>query len=79
MSASLHKNKYNEKNLKASIKDYDKRREEINPYESQRQIDSSGTSDSYGWSSDKARQTSHTERLSFKHYIRKHGFKIWSK
>ena len=76
MSASLHKNKYNEKNLKASIKDYDKRREEINPYESQRRIDSYGTSESYGWSSDKARQTSHTERLSFKSYILKHGFRI---
>ena len=76
MSASLHKDKYDEKNLKASIKDYDKRREEINPYESQRQIDLYGPSDSYGWSSDKARQTSNTERLSFKGYIRKHGFKI---
>ena len=76
MSASLHKDTYNEKNLRANIKDYDKRREEISPYESQRQIDLYGLSDSYGWSSDKARQTSHTERLSFKHYIRKHGFKI---
>ena len=76
MSASLHKDTYNEKNLKANIRDYDKRREEISPYESQRQIDLYGLSDSYGWSSDKARQTSHTERLSFKSYIRKHGFRI---
>ena len=74
MSTSLHKDKYDEKNLKASIKDYDKRREEINPYESQRQIDLYGPSDSYGWSSDKARQTSNTERLSFKSYILKHWF-----
>ena len=76
MSASLHKDKYNEKNLKACIKDYDKRREEINPYKSQRQIELYGPSDSYGWSSDKARQTSNTERLSFKNYIFKHGFRI---
>jgi len=76
MSASLHKDTYNEKNLRANIKDYDKRREEISPYESQRQIDLYGLSDSYGWSCDKARQTSHTERLSFKSYIRKHGFRI---
>ena len=76
MSVSLHKDKYNERNLKARIKDYDTRREEINPYESQRQIDLYGPSDSYGWSSDKARQTSNTERLSFKNYIFKHGFKI---
>ncbi len=76
MSASFHKDKYNEKNLKADIMDYDKRREEINPYESQRQIDLYGPSDSYGWSSDKARQTSNTERLSFKSYILKHGFRI---
>ena len=76
MSASLHKDTYNEKNLRANIKDYDKRREEISPYESQRQIDLYGLSDSYGWSSDKARQTSKKERLSFKSYIRKHGFRI---
>ncbi len=76
MSASLHKDTYNEKNLKESIKNYDKRREELNPYKSQRQIDVYGFSDSYGWSSDKARQTSHTERLSFKSYICKHGFRI---
>ena len=76
MSASLHKDTYNEKNLRANIKDYDKRREAISPYESQRQIDLYGLSDSYGWSSDKARQTSKKERLSFTSYIRKHGFRI---
>ncbi|MFL2845041.1 MAG: nitroreductase family protein [Candidatus Puniceispirillaceae bacterium] len=76
MSVFLHKDTYNKKNLKANIRDYDKRREEISPYESQRQIDLYGLSESYGWSSDKARQTSHTERLSFKSYIRKHGFRV---
>ena len=76
MSATLHKNKYNNKSLKVSIKDYDKRREEINPYKSQRQIDLYGTSTLYGWSSDKARQTANIERLSFRNYIRKNGFKI---
>ena len=76
MSTTLHEDKYNDRSLKVSIKDYDKRREEINPYKSQRQIDLYGTSESYGWSSDKARQTSNTERLGFKTYIRNHGFKI---
>ena len=76
MSTTLHEDKYNDRSLKVSIKDYDKRREEINPYKSQRQIDRYGTSESYGWSSDKARQTSNTERLGFKTFIRKHGFKI---
>ena len=76
MSVTLHKDTYNNENLKVSIKDYDKRREEINPYKSQRQIDLYGTSDFYGWSSDKARQTSNAERLSFITYIRKHGFRI---
>mgnify|MGYP001268368349 CR=1 FL=1 len=76
MSVTLHKDVYNNKSLKLGIKDYDKRRKEINPYKSQRQINLYGTADSYGWSSDKARQTSKTERLGFKTYIRKHGFKI---
>ena len=76
MSATFHKDTYNNSSLKVSIKDYDKRREEVNPYSSQRQIDFYGISDTYGWSSDKARQTSNTERLGFTAYIRKHGFKI---
>ena len=76
MSATLHKDTYDNKNLKAKIKDYDKRREEINPYKSQRQVDFYGASETYGWSRDKARQTSNTERLSFTSYIRKHGFKL---
>ena len=76
MSATLHKDTYNNTSLKAGIKDYDKRREDINPYKSQRQIELYGTSDSYGWSSDKARQTSNTERLGFTTHILKHGFKI---
>lgn len=76
MSATLHKDRYNNKSLKVRIKDYDKRREEVNPYKSQRQIGSYGISGSYGWSSDKARQTSNTERLGFKTYIRKNGFQI---
>ena len=76
MSTTIHKDKYDDRSLKVSIKDYDKRREEINPYKSQRQTDLYGTADSYGWLSDKARQTSNTERLGFKTYIRKHGFKI---
>ena len=76
MSTTIHRDRYNDRSLKVSIKDYDKRREEINPYKSQRQIDLYGTSESYGWSSDKARQTSNTERLGFKTYIRNHGFKI---
>ncbi len=76
MSITLHKNTYNAKNLQKSIKDYDKRRQQKNPYKQQRQTVRYGTSSSYGWSTDKARQTSNTERLSFRHHIRKHGFKL---
>ena len=76
MSTTLHKNKYNTKNLKAKITNYDKRRQEINPYKKQRQEEQYGASDSYGWSNDKARQTSNQERFSFDRHIRKHGFDI---
>jgi len=76
MSATLHKNTYGIKNLGAKISDYDMRRQEINPYKKQRKIEQYGTSDTYGWSNDKARQTSKKERLSFDHHIRKQGFDI---
>ncbi len=76
MSVTLHKNTYNTNNLRAKISDYDKRRQEINPYKKQRQKEKYGISDSYGWSNDKARQASNKERFSFDRYIRNHGFDI---
>ena len=76
LCTTVHKDTYNKNNLEAKIKDYDKRRSEYNPYKIQRQEDVFGTSDSYGWSTDKARQTSNTERVSFTNHILKHGFKI---
>ena len=76
MSTTVHKDTYDSRNLRVNITDYDKRREEINPYKRQRQIDLYDISDTYGWSSDKARQTSNTERREFTDYIKKHGFRI---
>ena len=76
MCTTIHKDTYKNNNLKAKITDYDKRRGELNSYKSQRNTDVFGTSKSYGWSTDKARQTSHPERISFTNHIRKHGFKI---
>ena len=76
MSATVHKDAYSNKNLETRIIEYDKSRNAKNPYKNQRQTDVFGTSDSYGWSTDKARQTANTERTSFTNHIRKHGFKF---
>ena len=71
---TVHTDTYNDGNLVDEIDAYDARRGEANPISKQRDTETYGTKDVYGWSDDKARQTSHTDRLSFCRYIKKSGF-----
>ena len=72
----VHKNRYDASSLADEIAEYDRRRQKKNPYKNQRQADRYGLLEDYGWSLDKARQTSNTDRISFSSYVRKHGFKL---
>lgn len=72
----VHKNRYDASSLADEIAKYDRRRQQKNPYRNQRQADKYGLSEDYGWSCDKARQTSTTDRISFSNHVRKHGFKL---
>ena len=72
----VHKNRYDASSLADEIAEYDRRRQKKNSYKNQRQADRYGLLEDYGWSLDKARQTSNTDRISFSHYVRKHGFKL---
>ena len=76
LTATIHKNSYDDSALEAVITDYDRRRGQVNSYKSQRQIDVFGTAENYGWSTDKARQISVTDRLSFTQYVKTNGFDI---
>lgn len=75
LSLTVHTDKYDDTNLHSEIDDYDSRRGLANPISKQRDVETFGSKDIYGWSDDKARQTSHTDRLSFSRYIKKAGFK----
>lgn len=73
---TVHKNQYDDNHLDEELASYDQRRREVNQYRSQRDIDRYGEIKQYGWSDDKARQTSHTDRIGFTQHIKRNGFDI---
>jgi nitroreductase len=76
LDISIHHDRYNEDGLSEKIAAYDRRREAVQPYQSQRYVDRFGKSADYGWSEDKARQYSVPERAGFGAFVRAKGFKL---
>lgn len=76
LDITIHRDRYDESGLKEKVEAYDRRRNETQPYKTQRRPDAFGTSDSYGWSEDKARQYSVPERADFGAFVRRKGFKL---
>jgi nitroreductase/FMN reductase [NAD(P)H] len=76
LDVSVHHGRYEESGLKEKIAAYDRRREAVQPYKTQRYTDKFGTSDDYGWSEDKARQYSVPERADFGAFVRRKGFRL---
>lgn len=74
LAATIHKDSYNDSALETIITDYDRRRGLVNGYKIQRHVDAFGMAEDYGWSTDKARQISRTDRLAFTQHVKKHGF-----
>ncbi|MFA3920638.1 nitroreductase family protein [Ruegeria hyattellae] len=73
---TVHTDRYCEDGLRDKVQDYDRRREAEQPYTHQRLSDDYGKTDTYGWSLDKARQYSMSERAGFGGFIRSKGFKF---
>lgn len=75
LSLSVHTDRYDDSRLEEEVDGYDRRREARNPTppEKQRDRDLYGTSPAYGWSEDKARQVSHTERDNLGPFVRRQG------
>ncbi len=69
MSTTVHQDVYDDEELESDIARYDKSRSRANPYSKQRDTDTYGSKENYGWSDDKARQTSHTDRMNFVQYV----------
>jgi nitroreductase len=76
LDVSIHHGRYDEAGLRDKIAAYDRRREKLQPYKSQRRVDQFGEAPEYGWSEDKARQYSVPERADFGAFVRKKGFRL---
>jgi nitroreductase/FMN reductase [NAD(P)H] len=76
LDVTIHRDRYDEDRLKDKVAAYDKRREAVQPYRTQRYTEKFGQSADYGWSEDKARQYSVPERADFGAFVRRKGFKL---
>ena len=76
LQVTVHRNGYQEGDVRSAIDGYDRRREAAQPYREQRSTDVFGTATPYGWSEDKARQYAMSERADFGAYIRARGFRL---
>jgi nitroreductase len=76
LDVSVHRDRYDESGLRDKIAAYDKRRETVQPYKTQRYVEKFGESPEYGWSEDKARQYSVPERADFGAFVRAKGFRL---
>jgi len=76
LDVTIHHDRYGEAGLADKIAAYDRRREAVQPYKSQRRVETFGESPDYGWSEDKARQYSVPERADFGAFVRNKGFKL---
>jgi nitroreductase len=76
LDVSIHRDRYDETGLKEKIEAYDRRRNETQPYKTQRFVEKFGEDPAYGWSEDKARQYSVPERADFGAFVRARGFNL---
>jgi nitroreductase len=76
LDVTVHRDSFDERDLKGRIDAYDRRRAALQPYAQQRFAQKLGTVAEYGWSEDKARQYSVPERADFGAFIRAKGFRL---
>ena len=76
LEVTVHVDRYDESGIREKIDAYDRRRHATQPYRKQRDADRHGTAEFYGWSEDKARQYSVSERADFGAFIRSKRFNL---
>lgn len=76
LEATVHVDRYGERDLAADIDAYDRRRNEGRPPWKQRNPERWGEVPFYGWSEDKARQYAEPLRTDFGAFVRMKGFKL---
>ncbi|MGH8642047.1 MAG: nitroreductase family protein [Burkholderiales bacterium] len=76
LEVTVHVDRYDETRIREKIDAYDRRRHAAHPYRKQRYTDRYGSADFYGWSEDKARQYSVSERADFGAFVRSQRFNL---
>ncbi|MEM8689122.1 MAG: nitroreductase family protein [Pseudomonadota bacterium] len=76
LSATLHKDRFDDTNVRGELEAYDEKRNAHRPITAQRDVASFGEADHYGWTEDKARQYAKPEREQFGAFIREKGFTL---
>jgi len=76
LTATVHENRFDDRDEEAEIRAYDARRRVRQPYAKQRAPERFGEAPAYGWVEDKARQYAAPERAGFGAYVRAKGFSL---
>jgi nitroreductase/FMN reductase [NAD(P)H] len=76
LEVTVHVDRYDETGIREKIDAYDRRRHALLPYRRQRYADRYANVGIYGWSEDKARQYSVSERADFGAFVRDKGFSL---
>lgn len=76
LQVTCHVDRFGAQGTRDAIAAYNTRRAAAHPYSEQRLEQAFGTSQTYGWSEDKARQYSQPERADFGAYVQAQGFKL---
>lgn len=76
LKATVHRDRFEDRDVLNDINAYDHRRNGIFPYRKQRDEARFGHHEAYGWSEDKARQYARIERADFGAFVRRKKFNL---
>ncbi len=76
LSATVHRDRFSEEGIEATVDAYDRRRAAVAPIRAQRAPHLFGTAAFYGWSEDKVRQYATPERADWGRFVRSKGFRL---
>jgi len=76
LATTVHEDRFSEDKTGQDIDGYDRRRDSVWPYRSQRNPEKFGRAEFYGWSEDKARQYAVPARADFGAFVRAKNFQL---
>ncbi len=76
LTATVHADRYAGDGLERELHAYDERRVRDRPYRRQRNIERFGSAERYGWTEDKLRQYSDTQRADFGAFVRSKRYRL---